>query len=126
MDEMEGSPASELFSAMRNVIFDRDISSVGGFPYVVSSRDNGFRQSVYCDILHNWPQGVEADFDLNDPIDLGASGENFKYSVAQISPGYIGLNFSGFYFIKAGWIWDKLDPKPQPPEPEEPPTPSMG
>lgn len=103
MDEVEGSSASDLYSTMRNVILDRGAASVGGFAYTVSSRGNGFRQSVYCDILHDWPTDVRADFklDLNDPIDLGASGENLDYSVAQISPGFIGVNLTGFYLIKA-------------------------
>jgi hypothetical protein len=103
MDEAEGSPASDLYSTMRNVILDREVASVGGFAYTVSSRGNGFRQSVYCDILHDWPIDVGAEFklDLNDPIDLRASGENLGDSVAQISPGFIGVNLTGFYLIKA-------------------------
>lgn len=102
MDEMSGSSASDLYATMRNVIVDPEISSVGGFAYAVSSRGNGYRQSVYCDILYDWPTNAGESFqlDLNDPIDLGASGENSGYSVAQISSGYIGVNLVGFYLIK--------------------------
>ena len=102
-DEFESSPASDLFSAMRNVILDNEITTVGGFAYTVSTRDNGFRQSAYCDIYYDWPSGVDANFQLdrNDPIDFGASGENFEYSVAQISPGFMGINAAGFYLVKA-------------------------
>jgi hypothetical protein len=103
MDEIEGTCASDLFSAMRNVILDRGIPSVGGFAYTVSSRDNGYRQSVYCDALHDWPIGADQDYqlDYNDPIDFGSSGENFDFTVAQISAGYMGVNLVAFYLLKA-------------------------
>jgi len=55
MDEMAQSPASDLFSAMREVIADRHVTGVGGFACVISNRDPGFRHSVYSDMLLNWP-----------------------------------------------------------------------
>jgi hypothetical protein len=103
MDEMEKSPASDLYSAMREVVADRSVTSVGGFISIISNRDPGFRHSVYCDMLFNWPDGKDVDFilDLNDQIDFGASGENSEYAVAQISTSYLGLNIVGFYLLKA-------------------------
>ena len=75
-DEMARSPASDLYSAMRHVVADRAISSTGGFVCVVSNRPEGFRYSVFSDMLFNWPEGESADFilDLNHQIDFGASG----------------------------------------------------
>jgi hypothetical protein len=103
MDELERSPASDLYSAMREVVADRSVESVGGFISLISNRDPGFRHSVYSDMLFNWPEGKAADFilDLNDQIDFGASGENSDYAVAQISTSYLGLNVVGFYLLKA-------------------------
>ena len=103
MDELEKSPASDLYSTMRNLLGDVDVPSVGGFACVVSNRDNGFRHSVYCDILYNWPEAAGDDFQLqlDDPIDFGASGENAGYSIAQISAGYMGVNLVAFYLLKA-------------------------
>jgi len=103
MDEINKSPASDLFSAMREVVSDRTVASVGGFASVISNRDPGFRHSVYSDMLFNWPEGKATDFiiDLNDQIDFGASDENSEYAVAQISTGYLGLNMVGFYLLKA-------------------------
>lgn len=49
-DEMTGSPASDLYSVMRNVLLNRDVPSVGGFVTVLSNRDIGFRFSVYSDV----------------------------------------------------------------------------
>ena len=57
-DEMTGSPASDLHGIMRNVVQDRELSSVGGFVTVIGNRDIGFRYSVYSDILLDWPQGT--------------------------------------------------------------------
>src|SRR5262249_38303802 len=103
MDEIEKSPASDLYSAMRDVVADRSVPTVGGFVSVVSNRDPGFRHSVYSDMLFNWPEGKSNDFilDLNDQIDFGASGENSEYAFAQISTGYLGLNVVAFYLLKA-------------------------
>jgi hypothetical protein len=103
MDELEKSPASGLYSAMREVVVDRSVASVGGFISIISNRDPGFRHSVYSDMLFNWPESKATDFilELNDQIDFGASGENFEYAVAQISPSYLGLNVVGFYLLKA-------------------------
>jgi hypothetical protein len=103
MDEIEKSPASELYSAMREVVADRSVASVGGFISIISNRDPGFRHSVYSDMLFNWPEGKTTDFilDLNDQIDFGASGENSEYAIAQISTSYLNLNIVGFYLLKA-------------------------
>jgi hypothetical protein len=87
-DEMVRSPASDLFSIMRNVVSDRSIPSAGGFVSVISNRDNGFRYSVYCDMLYDWPEAQPEDYNFacTDKISLQTSGENAGFSVAQISP----------------------------------------
>jgi hypothetical protein len=101
-DERTGSPASDLYSVMRSVVRDRNVPSVGGFVTVLSNRDIGFRFSVYSDILLDWP--IELDegerLQLTDKIDLRASGENDRYSVSQISPGYYNMNSVAFYVLK--------------------------
>jgi hypothetical protein len=55
-DEMTGSPASDLYSTMRNVLHARDVPSVGGFVTVLSNRDIGFRSiATFCSIGRwNW------------------------------------------------------------------------
>ena len=50
-DEFPLSPASDLYSIMRHIVSDRTIESVGGFVYVIGSRPDGFRFSVYSDML---------------------------------------------------------------------------
>lgn len=101
-DEPTGSPASDIYSIFRNVIADRSISTVGGFGCVISSRGNGFRFSVYSDMLFDWPSAdLEYELSYNDKVDLIASGENAGYAVAQISPSYIGTNCVAFYFPKS-------------------------
>ena len=98
MDELKNSPASDLYSSMRNVVADPSVSTVGGFISVISNRENGFRYSVYSDMLFDWPS-AEPDtylFDLNHPISFQATNENENFSVAQISPGYMGLNLPAF------------------------------
>ena len=101
-DEMTGSPASDLYSIMRNVALDRNAPSVGGFITVVSNRDIGFRFSVYSDFLVDWPYGTDVSrtLSLTDKVDLRASGENDRYSVSQISPGYYNMNAVAFYVLK--------------------------
>jgi hypothetical protein len=101
-DEMNGSPASDLYSIMRNVVRDRDVPWVGGFVTVLSNRDVGFRFSVYSDILLDWPtELVDSEIlALTDKFDLRASGENDRYSVSQISPGYYDMNVVAFYVLK--------------------------
>jgi hypothetical protein len=101
-DEREGSPASDLYSTMRNVVIDNELPYVGGFVCVVSNRDDGFRHSVYSDMLADWPDNENETFDfkLTDKLHLGASGENSEYSVCQISTGYMGLNLVAFYLLK--------------------------
>jgi hypothetical protein len=101
-DEMTGSPASDLYSVMRNVLLNRDVSSVGGFVTVLSSRDIGFRFSVYSDVLLDWPMELEERgiVQLTDRFNLLASGENDRCSVSQISPGYYNMNAVAFYLLK--------------------------
>ena len=100
-DEIDKSPASDLYSTMRQVIADRRQTTVGGFAYVVSDRLDAFRQSVYCDMLFDWPEFESEDFvlQLNDKIDFGASGENSGFAFAQTSPGYLNLNAAAFYLL---------------------------
>ncbi|WP_299601025.1 hypothetical protein [uncultured Tateyamaria sp.] len=101
-DENSGSPASSLYSAMRNVVLDSDVPSVGGFVTVLSNRGSGFRFSVYSDILLDWPLEFDEHRTLQptDPIDLSATGQNAGYSVSQISSGYCNLNVVAFYLLK--------------------------
>ncbi len=101
-DEMNGSPASNLYSTMRNVVYSRKVPSVGGFVTVLSNRDIGFRFSVYSDVLLDWPVelGPGQFLRLTDTIDLRSSAENCRYSVSQISPGYYNMNIVAFYFLK--------------------------
>ena len=101
-DEMTGSPASDLYFSMRNVVTDPSVPSVGGFVAVLSNRDVGFRFSVYSDVLLDWPMELHEDqpLRLTDKLDLRASGENDRYSVSQISPGYYDINTVAFYVLK--------------------------
>ena len=101
-DEMEGSPASDLYSTMRHVVADREVASAGRFVCVLSNRGVHFRHSVYSDMLYNWPEAEGEDFvlALEDQIDFGAAGENASYAVCQISTGFLGMNMTGFYLVK--------------------------
>jgi hypothetical protein len=101
-DEMAGSPASDLHGIMRNVVQDREQSTVGGFVTVVSNRDIGFRYSVYSDVLLDWPKQLRdgQNLQLTDKFDFRASGENDRFSVSQISPGYYNMNVVAFYVLK--------------------------
>lgn len=100
-DEIEGSPASDLFSHMRATLSDRRLNSVGGFISAISSRGAAFRQSVYSDVLLDWPDEASqsVDFSYEMPIDLKASGENARFSFSQVSPGYCGANSVAFYVL---------------------------
>ncbi len=102
-DEMANSPASDLFSAMRNIIASRSIMTVGGFVSVISNRDNGFRFSAYSDMLYDWPKDKPQDYSLMlaDPIAFTATDENASFAVAQVSPGFMNINLVAFYFTKA-------------------------
>ncbi len=101
-DEMTGSPASDLYSAMRNVVSSRAVPSVGGFITVLSNRDAGFRFSAYSDVMLDWPTELHGNQELRltDKFDLRASGANDRYSVSQISPGYYDMNAVAFYVLK--------------------------
>jgi hypothetical protein len=100
-DELSNSPASDLYSVMRNLVLDHSVPSVGGFVSVISGRETGFRYSVYSDMLFDWPASTTEEYvpDLNDPIALNASGENVVHGIAQVSPGFLDANFVAFYFI---------------------------
>ena len=102
-DEVDKSPASDIFSTIINVINDHTIPSVGGFASVISNRGFGFRFSVYCNMLFDWPsaKGDKYNFSYTDKISLQVSGENTDSSIAQISPGFCGMNFVGYYFLMA-------------------------
>ena len=56
-----------------------------------SNRDSGFRFSVYCDMLFDWPDGKPEAYEVahTDRIGLRVSGENANFSIAQISAGYM-------------------------------------
>ncbi len=101
-DEMTGSPASDLYGIMRNVILDNSVPSVGGFATVISNRDIGFRYSVYSDMLYDWPISLPetGHLQLTDKFTLNASDQNERYSINQISPGYYNANIVAFYVMK--------------------------
>ena len=101
-DEKKDSPASNLYTIMSNVVKDSEITSVGGFVTVISNRDNYFRFSVYSDTLFDWPQNLPdtSIFNESEKYDLTSSGENSKFSISQISPGYYNLNAVAFYVLK--------------------------
>lgn len=105
-DEMTGSPASDLHGVMRNIVQDRDLPTVGGFVSVLSNRDIGFRFSVYSDILLDWPKELTGDraLQLTDKFDLSASGENDRFSISQIAPGYYDMNIVAFYLLRGGLL----------------------
>jgi hypothetical protein len=102
-DEMANSPASDLFSAMRNIVANPSIPSVGGFVSVISNRDNGFRFSAYSDMLFDWPKDKPPDYnlELTDQIAFTATDENASFAVAQVSPGFMNMNLTAFYFARA-------------------------
>jgi hypothetical protein len=102
-DDMPKSPASDLFSKMRHVVADRSVPTAGGFVTVVSNFDNGFRFSAYSDMLFDWPEGKPADYDLalSDAIAFTATDENASFAVAQVSPGFMGVNLVAYYFTRA-------------------------
>jgi hypothetical protein len=102
-DEMANSPASDLFSAMRSIVANRSIMGVGGFVSVISNRDNGFRFSVYSDMLYDWPKDKPQDYRLalTDQIVFTATDENASFAVAQVSTGFMSMNLVAFYFTKA-------------------------
>jgi hypothetical protein len=50
--------------------------------------------------LFDWPEELgERRLQLTDKIDLRASGENDRFSISQISPGYYDLNVVAFYVL---------------------------
>jgi hypothetical protein len=101
-DEMTGSPASDLYSTMRNLLMDRDVPAVGGAVTVCSNRDVGFRFSAYSDVLFDWPASLPMTERLKytDRFDLVSSHENDGFSISQVSPGYYNLNAVGMYLLK--------------------------
>jgi hypothetical protein len=102
-DEPEGCPASDLYGTMRNLVWEPSISSVGGFVYIVSSRQEGFRQSVYCDMLYDWHKSEFdiSELDMMDNIILSVSGENYLNSLCQVATRYANLNLVAFYMLSA-------------------------
>lgn len=106
-DEMNNSPASDLYSVMRNVVADPDIDTVGGFVTVIGNRDIGFRHSVYSDVLLDWPKELTGKRELQytDKFDFTASGENDRFSVSQISAGYYNMNIAAFYVLKGKLLY---------------------
>lgn len=101
-DDLANSPASDLFSTMRNVVADQSAATTRGFVNIVSNFNNGFRYSVYSDI-YDWPSGKSVDYELlaSEPIAFTSTDENSSFAVAQISPAYMGLNLVAFYFTSA-------------------------
>ena len=92
---------------MRSVVRDSELSTVRGFVTVLSNRDIGFRYSVYSDLLFDWPKElVDGELlQLAHKFDLAASGENDRFSISQISPGYYELNIVAFYALKGKLLY---------------------
>lgn len=103
MADGEDTIASELYSTMRNVVFGKQIESVGGFAPVVSNSAEGFHFPCLSDILYDWPDGVSEEFDFENEakVTLGSSGENQEYSVSMFTSGYANFSLVGFYFLAA-------------------------
>lgn len=74
---------------------------------MLGDRDIGFRYSVYSDVLFDWPKelGPGELLQLNDKFDLAASGENDRFSISQISPGYYDMNTVAFYLLKGKLLY---------------------
>jgi len=90
-------PPSDLFSTMRNVVADRSASTTGGFVTIVTNFDNGFRYSVYSDMLYDWPAGKPTDYELlaSDAIAFTATHENASFAVAQFRQLTLGIGDLG-------------------------------
>ncbi|WP_156384001.1 hypothetical protein [Methylobacterium sp. Leaf456] len=106
-DEMDGSPASSLYYAMKNTVADKSIASVGGLVAVASSRIDGFRFSSFCDLLYDWPMQKDDEYTVNldEPITYSSSAENSRYSLSHIPSGFLNANFLAFYFIKGNLLY---------------------
>ena len=102
-DEFKNSPASDLYSAMRNLVRSKEVETVGGFVCLLSNREQEFRHSAYCDMLFDWPNDTPLSYELdyNDSVDFGSTGENEEYSISQISTGYENFNCVCFYVLRA-------------------------
>ena len=100
-NEMEGSPSSDLYSIMRQVVFSGAIQSVGGLVSILSNHEGQFRPPVMSDVLYDWPSAFDQDasIPLDVPINLDVSGENKHQSLNIFSTGYLGITMIGFYFL---------------------------
>ncbi|MBI4923475.1 MAG: hypothetical protein HY834_17185 [Devosia nanyangense] len=89
------SPVHDLASAMRMVIADEGIASVGGFMSAVSSKGAAFNFCAYCDFFYdaNWLM-------IDGTPYARATGEQLGFSVATIRPTSPGTNLTGFHFLK--------------------------
>ena len=70
---------------MRNVVADRSAATTGGFVTVVTNFDNGFRYSVYSDMLYDWPSGKPTNYELlaSDALEFIRTDENASFAVAS-------------------------------------------
>ena len=99
MCEQDGSPASNLFSAFSNVVFDPS-TSVGGQATVVGWNGVEFQYSVVSSFLYDWPTNLMGEkIELNTPYFHGSTNENAEYSVSQITTSYSSLNIVGYYYL---------------------------
>jgi hypothetical protein len=100
-NENEGSPSSDLYSIMRQVVFGRAVESVGGLVSILSNHEGGFRPPAMSDMLFDWPAdlGHDADIQLESPISINVSGENKEQSLNIFATGFIGLTLIGYYFL---------------------------
>jgi hypothetical protein len=100
-NELDGSPTSDLYSVMRNVVYGREVASVGGLVTVTSNDGGGFRSPTITDILYDWPASLPAgeDLEYSSKVTLTVDGENLGHSSNLFGTPYGGLNLHGFYFL---------------------------
>ncbi len=100
-NETEGSPSSELYSIMRQVVFGRAVESVGGLVSILSNHEGGFRTPVMSDVLYDWPVGIDHDEEIQyeTPFSVSVSGENTEQSLNIFATGFMGLTIIGYYFL---------------------------
>jgi hypothetical protein len=107
----EGSPTQDLYSTMRNVVSDPLLVSVGGFVTSVVNWDEGFRYSVYSDVLYNWPEGKDETYapSLSDKINLVFHMKNSPLAngcvvISDVEPEDLDSKLSQLSSTNLNWL----------------------